>query len=127
MAQDLSTSKTRSAYLKKKIVIGSAAGIVNFPARQAVFHHDEIAPEKRLRKQEVKAWVKQDKLIQEHLGWNNSTDTHNPVCERRTMENFVNDRCAFINYSCYYYFYSILFLNLSIILTLFICSENLCL
>ena len=95
MAQDLSNSKTQTAFLKKKIVIGSAAGLVNFSAQQNVFHHDDIAPEKRQRKKEVKAWVKQDKLTQEHIGWNNSTDPHNPVCERRTMENFVKDRCTF--------------------------------
>lgn len=81
------------AFLKKKIQIGSSTGILNYSANQVVFHHDDISEEKRSRKQDVRAWAKQDALVQSRKDWNKSTDPQNPICERRTRENFVADRC----------------------------------
>lgn len=85
-------TRTRSDFLKKKIVIGTVTGVVNFNSSQTVFHHDDIGVEKRKRTHEVKTWVKQDALIKQHKDWNISTDPENPICERRTRENFVKDR-----------------------------------
>jgi hypothetical protein len=91
-------TKTHSDFLKKKIVIGAVTGAVNFNSSQTVFHHDDISSEKRKRKHDVRTWVKQDALIKKHSDWNNSTDPENPICERRTRENFVKDRCKHCAY-----------------------------
>lgn len=81
-------------FLKKKIQIGgSASGMINYSPSQTVFHHDDISEEKRKRKAEVRAFAKQDKLVQKESTWNKSTHPNNPLVERRKMENFVKDRC----------------------------------
>jgi hypothetical protein len=90
---------TRSDYLKKKIQIGSSNGLINYTPSQTVFHHDEINTEKRERKRDVKAWVKQDKLVLSKHEWNRSTDPNTIICERRTMENFVKDRSRGYQYN----------------------------
>jgi hypothetical protein len=92
-------SPRRHHFLKKKIQIGSCAGggNVNFSKKEAVFHHDTITPERRARKEEVRAWAKQDALIRRHSSWNYSTDPQVPICVRKSMQNFVNDRCKCLN------------------------------
>jgi hypothetical protein len=95
MADTGAAAVAKRDFLKKKIQIGSSSGLVNFTARQTVFHHDDVSPEKRARRSEVRAWAKQDALVTVQSGWNKSTDPQNPVCERRKMENFANDRCMF--------------------------------
>ena len=94
MMDGANTSNPRE-FLKKKIQIGgSESGLINYSAKQTVFHHDDISEEKRARKADVRRWAKQDKLIEKHSSWNKSTHPNNPLMERRTMENFVKDRCT---------------------------------
>jgi hypothetical protein len=68
-------------FLKKKIQIGSCAGggAVNFNQKETVFHPDTITPERR--------------ALRRHSSWNYSTDPEEPICVRRSMENFAKDRC----------------------------------
>lgn len=90
-------AKPESNFLKKKIQIGGASsGLINYTAGQTVFHHDDISQDKRNRKAEVRAFAKQDKLTQKHSSWDKSTHPNNRLVERRTMENFINDRCKHI-------------------------------
>lgn len=95
------SGKSGPEYLKKKIQIGGrSSGLLNYTASQNVFHHDDISAEKRARKAEVCAFAKQDQLIQRQPSWNKSTDPENPLVERRTMENFVKDRCKKVLLEC---------------------------
>jgi hypothetical protein len=81
------------SYLKKKIQIGgSSSGLINYMPGQTVFHHDDISDQKRNRKSDVRVWAKQDKLVEKNSAWDKSTHPHNPLVERRTMENHVKDR-----------------------------------
>jgi hypothetical protein len=92
------SSSRRHTFLKKKIQIGSCAGggNVTFSKKEAVFHHDTITPDRRARKEEVRAWAKQDALVRRRSSWNPSTDPQVPICVRESMKNFVHDRCKHI-------------------------------
>lgn len=73
--------------------------MINYTAGQTVFHHDDISEKKRARKADVRAFAKQDMLTQKTKSWNKSTHPNNPIMERRTMENFVNDRSGAYQYN----------------------------
>lgn len=90
-----SNDKPERSFLKKKIQIGgSSSGLINYTASQTVFHHDDISAEKRKRKEDVRAYAKQDTLVRKESPWDKSTHPNNPLVERRAMENFVKDRCT---------------------------------
>lgn len=79
-------------YLHASVRIGSCKGPISYGHSQTVFHSDDIPKSNRLRKQDVLEWKKSKILSTNRSDWNKSTDPNVPVCERRTMENFVHDR-----------------------------------
>lgn len=86
-------------FLKSRIQIGNNKGPVNYPAKQTVFHHDDVPADKRKRKEDILDWKKSKILDLNSHSWNKSTHTNKPVLERRTMENHVNDRSHQFNYN----------------------------
>ncbi len=80
------------AYLHASMRIGSCKAPISYGPAQVVFHHDDIPKANRARKAEVMDWKKSKILSNDRGAWNISTDPQVPVCERRQMENFVNDR-----------------------------------
>lgn len=89
-------------YLRPKQVIGSCKLPISFKSGQSVFHHDDIPADKRERKNEVLKWVRSKVLSVDQPEWGKSTELardRNPLCERRTMENFVNDRSHAYQYN----------------------------
>ena len=102
MSNNPNGSHSHNHFLKPKQVIGSCKLPCNFKLTQAAFHHDDIPLVKRERKNEVKQWMKSKVLSIEQAGWCKSTEvdkSRNPICERRTMENFVHDRSKFYQYN----------------------------
>lgn len=85
--------------MRAKIKIGNCKGPVSYNLNQTVFHHDDIPDDRRQRHTEIKHWLKSKVLSEERSGWQKSTDAGNPVCVRRTMENFANDRSNAFQYN----------------------------
>ncbi len=86
-------------YLRAKIKIGNCKGPVSYNLDQTVFHHDDIPEDRRVRHTEIKHWLKSNLLSDDRPGWHKSTDAGVPVCERRKMENFANDRSNAYQYN----------------------------
>lgn len=89
-------------YLRPKQVIGSCKLPISFKSSQSVFHHDDIPAEKRERKNKVMKWARSKILSVEQPEWSKSSaldPSRRPICERRTMENFVNDRSGAYQYN----------------------------
>ena len=83
---------SQNKFLKAKIRIGSCKGPVSYNAKINVFHHDDIPHKARERALEVKEWARSKLLDENNMKWNNGTDLNIPLCERRSMENFIRDR-----------------------------------
>lgn len=83
---------SQSKFLKAKIRIGSCKGPVSYPAKINVFHHDDIPQKARDRALDVKEWARSKLLDENNTKWNNVTNLNIPLCERRSMENFIRDR-----------------------------------
>lgn len=89
-------------FLRPKQVIGSCKLPISFKSGQSVFHHDDIPAEKRERKNEVLKWGRSKVLSVDQADWSKSSAldrSRNPLCERRSMENFVNDRSGAYQYN----------------------------
>jgi hypothetical protein len=89
-------------FLRPKQVIGSCKLPISFKSGQSVFHHDDIPADRRERKNEVLKWARSKILSVDQPEWGKSTEldrSRNPLCERRTMENFVNDRSRAYQYN----------------------------
>jgi hypothetical protein len=86
------TDNKGANYLTAKIRIGCCKGPVSFKHNQVVFHHDDIPEHARKRASEVSEYKKPKILSVAPSPWNLSMKTNAPICERRTMENFVQDR-----------------------------------
>jgi hypothetical protein len=79
-------------FLRAKIQIGNSKGPTSYKKTQTVFHHDDIPEARRTRKNEVRNWLKEDKLSVANPNWRKTTDPQVPVCERRQLENSDHDR-----------------------------------
>ncbi len=89
----------KTEYLKAKIQIGNCKGPVSYKLEQTVFHHDDIPDDRRQRHNEINHWLKSKLLSEDRPAWKKTTDPGNPVCERRRMENFANDRSTAFQYN----------------------------
>ena len=89
----------KNEYLHAKIQIGNSKGPITYKLKQTVFHHDDIPDDKRKRHGEIKNWLKSKILTEETPQWNKSSYVFVPECERRTMENHVNDRSNAFQYN----------------------------
>jgi hypothetical protein len=86
-------------YLRAKIQIGNAKGTSTFAPNQTVFHHDDISEEKRKRVQEVKKFAHPNVAGNNEIEWNKSSKVNSKLVERRTRENFVQDRSNSYQYN----------------------------
>lgn len=64
---------------------------VNYGSNRTVFRREDLDDRVVARKDEVVTFAKGEKFSN-HKSWNKSTHLNNPLCERKKMENFVNDR-----------------------------------
>mmetsp|Transcript_24160 Transcript_24160/g.33132 ORF Transcript_24160/g.33132 Transcript_24160/m.33132 type:complete len:318 (+) Transcript_24160:24-977(+) len=85
-------NEATAQYLKATIKIGSSKGPISYSHNQTVFHHDDIPEQKRLRRNEIKNFLKSRILSVDKDTWNKSNQIEKPVYESRKMENFVHDR-----------------------------------
>jgi hypothetical protein len=93
------SSASTHEFLRSKIQIGNVKGPVSYNLNQTVFHHDDIPETKRLRRNEVKAWMKSKTLSVEEPAWNISSKPLQPVIVRRQAENFARDRTGAYQYN----------------------------
>jgi len=88
----------RKEYLKAKFQIGSCKGPINFQVSQQVFHPDDVPPEKKSNRKEVKIWKQKNPLSLAQKPWNISTDFIQPT-KHRSFLNFVRDRSLPYNFN----------------------------
>ena len=89
---DMTKPPHQDEYLKAQIRIGNAKGPTTYKLKQPVFHHDDITDERRARRAEVRTWLRKDVLTVAAPSWQKSSHAGVPVCERRNMENYSQDR-----------------------------------
>ena len=87
-----------SGYLKAKFQIGSCKGPINFQVSQQVFHPDDVPPEKKNNRKEVKVWKQSNPLSLAQKPWNISTEVIQPT-KHRSFLNFVKDRSLPYNFN----------------------------
>ena len=92
------SSKGEKEYLKAKFQIGSCKGPINFQVSQQVFHPDDVPPEKKSNRKEVKLWKQNNPLSLAPKPWNVSTEFIQPPKHRKRL-NFVQDRSLPYNFN----------------------------
>ena len=85
------SNQSSTGYLKAKIQIGNCKGPTDYSLNQTVFHHDDVPKDRRKRVEEIKEYARK-KILDEAPTWSKSSKPEKPVCERRSMENYAQDR-----------------------------------
>ena len=79
-------------FLKAKVRIGSCKGPTAYAQDIKVFHHDDMPTRVRERANDVRDWAHTRILKVDRSEWYKGSKFPQPMCERRSMENFVKDR-----------------------------------
>jgi hypothetical protein len=92
------SNQSSTAFLKAKIQIGNCKGPIDYQVKQTVFHHDDVPKDRRVRVEEVKEYARR-KILDDSPTWSKSNKVEKPVCERRKMENYAQDRSHQFTYN----------------------------